>query len=94
MKIIEETDLYYIFQCEFKGMPITFSRWKHADEFVEIRVDKYFARANSYKSATDMAASTVGKAKFKELFGGIPDWIKASPNGKFTFVGVNRAMLN
>lgn len=93
MKIIEETDQYYIFQWKYDNMPITFRRWKHTD-ITEIRVNENFARANGYKSVDDMAASTIGKAKFKELFGGVPYWIKASPNGEFTFVGVNKAMLN
>jgi hypothetical protein len=95
MKIIEETDLYYIFQDEFDGMPITFRRWWYTNEFVEVRVDEYFARANGYKSVSDMESSTIGKGKFKELFGCVPDWIRASPNGGFVFVGgVDEARLN
>ncbi|MDD3040201.1 hypothetical protein [Bacteroides sp.] len=93
MKIIEESDQYYIFQWEYDNMPITFKRWKQTD-IKEIRVNEYFAKANGYTSVKDMVNQTVGQAKMNELFGGVPDWIRASPNGDFTFVGVNRAMLN
>lgn len=93
MKIIEEADQYYIFQCEYDNMPITFRHWRHAG-ITEIRVNENFAKANGYKSVTDMVNQTVGQAKFKELFGGVPDWIRASPNGEFTFVGVSKTMLN
>ena len=41
-----------------------------------------------------MAEKTIGKAKFEEMFGGVPDWIRVNPNGDFTFVGINRALLN
>jgi hypothetical protein len=41
-----------------------------------------------------MAEKTIGKAKFEEMFGGIPDWIRLNSNGDFTFVGINRALLN
>ena len=41
-----------------------------------------------------MVENTIGKAKFKELFGGVPEWIRASPNGDFTFVGVTPALFN
>ena len=77
-KIIKQVDRYDIVQWEFKGMPTTFR----------------FSKANGYKSVDDMAENTIGKAKFKELFGGVPEWIRASPNGDFTFVGVNPALFN
>ena len=71
---------------------------KHLDKYcpriVEIRVDEHFAKANGYKSVDDMAENTIGKAKFKELFGGVPEWIRASPNGDFTFVGINPILYN
>ena len=41
-----------------------------------------------------MAENTIGKAKFKELFGGVPEWIRVSPNGEFTFVGINPILYN
>ena len=93
-KIIEETDRYDIVQWEFKGMPITFRFWKDGSKIVEIRVDEYFAKANGYKSVDDMAENTIGKAKFKELFGSVPEWIRAGPNGEFYFVGVNPILFN
>ena len=93
-KIIKQVDRYDIVQWEFKGMPITFRFWKDGSQIVEIRVDEHFAKANRYKSVDDMAENTIGKAKFKELFGGVPEWIRASPNGDFTFVGVNPALFN
>lgn len=93
-KILEQTDRYDIVQWKFQGMPITFRLWKDGSQIVEIRVDEHFAKANGYKSVDDMAENTIGKAKFKELFGGVPEWIRASPNGDFTFVGVNPALFN
>lgn len=93
-KIIEQTGRYDIVQWEFQGMPITFRLWKDGSQIVEIKVDEYFAKANGYESVDDMAARTIGQTKFKELFGGVPEWIMASPNGDFTFVGVNPILLN
>ena len=93
-KIIKQVDRYDIVQWEFKGMPITFRFWKDGRQIVEIKVDEYFAKANGYKSVDDMAESTIGKAKFKELFGGVPEWIRADPNGEFYFVGVNPILFN
>ena len=93
-KIIKQVDRYDIVQWEFKGMPITFRCWKDGSQIVEIRDAEPFAKANGYKSVDEMVANTIGKAKFKELFGGVPEWIRASPNGDFTFVGVNPALFN
>lgn len=93
-KIIEQTGHYDIVQWEFQGMPITFRLWKDGSQIVEIKVDEYFAKANGYESVDDMAARTIGQAKFDEMFGGVPEWIMASPNGDFTFVGVNPILLN
>lgn len=93
-KIIEQTDHYDIVQWEFQGMPITFRLWKEGSGIIEIKVDKYFAIANGYKSVSDMAEKTVGQAKFYEMFGGVPEWIRASPNGEFTFVGINPILFN
>lgn len=93
MKIIEETEQYYISLWDYDNLPITIRYWKHTD-ITEIKLDYYFARANGYRSVDDMIASTIGKTKVKELFGGIPDWVRVSPDGGFMFVGVNKSMLN
>ena len=93
-KIIKQVDRYDIVQWEFQGMPISFRFWKDGRQIVEIKVDEYFAKANGYKSVDDMAESTIGKSKFKELFGGVPEWIRADPNGEFYFVGVNPILFN
>lgn len=93
-KIIEQTDHYDIVQWEFQGMPITFRLWKEGSGIIEIKVDKYFAIANGYKSVSDMAEKTIGQAKFNEMFGGIPEWIRASPDSEFTFVGINPILFN
>lgn len=93
MKIINDTERYRIVQWKYEGLPVTFRFWKFTD-IVEIRVDEYFAKANGYTSVKDMVNQTVGQAKMDELFGGVPDWIRASPNGDFTFVGVERSLLN
>ena len=84
-KILEQTDRYDIVQWKFQGMPITFRLWKDGSQIVEIRVDEHFAKANGYKSVDDMA---------EKLFGGVPEWIRASPNGDFTFVGINPILYN
>ena len=91
-KIIEQTDRYDIVQWEFQGMPITFRLWKDGSGIIEIKVDEYFAKANGYKSVSDMAEKTIGQAKFNEMFGGVPEWIRAS--GDFTFAGVNPILFN
>ena len=93
-KIIEQTDRYDIMQWEFQGMPITFRLWKDGSGIIEIRVDTNFAEANGYKSVEDMAEKTIGQAKFNEMFGGVPDWIRVDQNGGFTFVGINPMLLN
>ena len=41
-----------------------------------------------------MAARAIGQAKFNEMFGGIPEWIRASPDSEFTFVGINPILFN
>lgn len=41
-----------------------------------------------------MAEKTIGQAKFNEMFGGVPDWIRVDQNGGFTFVGINPMLLN
>ena len=64
-KIIEQTDRYDIMQWEFQGMPITFRLWKDGSGIIEIKVDEYFAKANGYKSVSDMAEKTIGQVKFK-----------------------------
>ncbi len=93
-KIIEQTNRYDIVQWEFQGMPITFRLWKDGSGIVEIKVDSNFAKANGYKSVDDMAAKTIGQAKFNEMFGGVPEWIRASPDGEFIFVGINPILFN
>lgn len=93
-KIIEQTNQYDIVQWEFQGMPITFRLWKDGSGIVEIKVDSNFAKANGYKSVDDMAARTIGQAKFNEMFGGVPEWIRASPDGEFIFVGINPILFN
>lgn len=61
---------------------------------VEIIHGQIIAKANGYKSVNDMAARTIGQAKFNEIFGGIPEWIRASPDSEFTFVGINPILFN
>lgn len=29
-----------------------------------------------------------------EMFGGVPEWIRASPDGEFIFVGINPILFN
>ena len=55
---------------------------------VEVIHGQIIAKANGYKSVNDMAARAIGQAKFNEMFGGIPEWIRASPDSEFTFVGI------
>ena len=61
---------------------------------VEIIHGQIIAKANGYKSVNDMAARAIGQAKFNEMFGGIPEWIRASPDSEFTFVGINPILFN
>jgi hypothetical protein len=61
---------------------------------VEVIHGQIIAKANGYKSVNDMAARTIGQAKFNEMFGGIPEWIRASPDSEFTFVGINPILFN
>lgn len=61
---------------------------------VEVIHGQIIAKANGYKSVNDMAARAIGQAKFNEMFGGVPEWIRASPNGEFTFVGINPILFN
>ena len=61
---------------------------------VEIIHGQIIANANGYKSVNDMPARTIGQAKFNEMFGGIPEWIRASPDSEFTFVGINPILFN
>ena len=93
-KIIEQTDRYDSVQWEFQGMPITFRLWKDGSGIIEIKVDKYFAIANGYKSVSDMAEKTIGQAKFNEVFGGVPEWIRTDAEGNFMFVGMNPILFN
>lgn len=64
--------------------------------FIEVEVihGQIIAKANGYKSVNDMAARAIGQAKFNEMFGGIPEWIRASPDSEFTFVGINPILFN
>lgn len=61
---------------------------------VEVIHGQIIVKANGYKSVNDMAARAIGQAKFNEMFGGVPEWIRASPNGEFTFVGINPILFN
>ena len=61
---------------------------------VEVIHGQIIAKANGYKSVNDMAARAIGQAKFNEMFGGIPEWIRASPESEFTFVGINPILFN
>ena len=61
---------------------------------IEVIHGQIIAKANGYKSVNDMAARAIGQAKFNEMFGGVPEWIRASPNGEFTFVGINPILFN
>ena len=61
---------------------------------IEVIHGQIIAKANGYKSVNDMAARAIGQAKFNEMFGGIPEWIRASPDGEFTFVGINPILFN
>ena len=93
-KIIEQNERYDIIQMNFRDLPITFRCWKDGSGIIEIRVNANFAKANGYQSVEDMSEKTIGKAKFEEMFGGVPDWIMVDQNGDFTFVGVNPILLN
>ena len=93
-KIVEQNERYDIIQMNFRSLPITFRCWKDGSGIIEIRVDANFAKANGYQSVEDMAEKTIGKGKFEEMFGDVPDWIRVDQNGDFTFVGVNRILLN
>ena len=92
--IIEQNERYDIIQMNFGNLPIIFRCWKDGSGIIEARVDDNFAKANGYQSVGDMAEKTIGKAKFEEMSGGVPNWIRVGPNGDFTFVGINRALLN
>ncbi len=61
---------------------------------VEVIHGQIIAKANGYKSVNDMAARAIGQAKFNEMFGGVPEWIRASPDGEFIFVGINPILFN
>lgn len=61
---------------------------------VEVIHGQIIAKANGYKSVNDMAARAIGQAKFNEMFGGIPEWIRTSPDSEFTFVGINPILFN
>ena len=61
---------------------------------IEVIHGQIIAKANGYKSVNDMAARAIGQAKFNEMFGGIPEWIRASPDGEFIFVGINPILFN
>lgn len=93
-KIIAQADRYDIVQWEFQGIPITFRLWKDGSGIIEIKVDSNFAKANGYKSVDDMAARSIGQTKFDEMFGGVPEWIRANRNGNFFFVGLPKHLQN
>mgnify|MGYP000990645294 CR=1 FL=1 len=76
-KIVEQNERYDIIQMNFRDLPITFRYWKDGSGIIEIKVDEYFAKANGYKSVSDMAEKTIGQAKFNEMFGGVPEWIRS-----------------
>lgn len=94
MKLIEETEQYFIFEWNYQGMPITFRRWKHPDKYVEVRVNENFAHANGYTSVEEMISRTIGESKLKEVFGCVPEWIRANERGEFFFCGQPLSMLN
>ena len=93
-KIIEETETYSVIQDEFEGLPLTIKQWKCTNEYVDIRVNDAFAKANGYKSVDDMITLTIGKAKMIEMFGGVPDWIRATSSGEFIFMTTAKDTLN
>ena len=72
-------------------MPITFRYWKDGSQIVEIKADKYFARANGYNSIDDMVASTIGD--INGIFGGVPGWVRVDPNGHFYFIEISKSIL-
>lgn len=94
MKQIEETKQYFIFEWDYQDMPITFRKWKNADGYVEIKVNENFARANGYNSVKEMIKGTIGESKLKEVFGCVPEWIRANGKGEFFFCGLPLSMLN
>lgn len=61
---------------------------------VETIYGQIIAKANGYKSVDDMAARTIGQTKFDEMFGGVPEWIRADRNGNFFFVGLPKHLQN
>ena len=93
MKVTKETSEYFITEWLYNGEPIYVRQWKRED-VTEIKVTNHFARCNGFKSVADMAAQTIGKAKFEELFGGVPEWIRVTPKGDFFFVGMPKEKLN
>ena len=92
MRIIEQTVRYDIVQWEYRNMPITFRYWKDGSQIVEIKADKYIARANGYNSIDDMVASTIGD--INGIFGGVPGWVRVDPNGHFYFIEISKSILN
>ncbi len=61
---------------------------------VEIIHGQIVAKANGYESVEDMAEKTIGQAKFNEMFGGVPEWIRTDAEGNFIFVGMNPMLFN
>lgn len=94
MKVVKETEQYFIYQWMYKDMPITIREWKLINGLIEMKVDEFFARANGFNTVNEMIAKTVGEHKIKKMFGRVPDWIRINRGGNFEFVGVNKLILN
>lgn len=94
MEIKKLTEHYKIVEDMFNGEVITFRYWYNRPNEVEVLVDDNFARANGYKSVEDMAKETIGMATFQKLYGRVPEWITATSDGEFNFIGSKRTELN
>lgn len=81
VKTIRQTDDYFIKEMDFEGIPITFRVWKNIPE-VEIKADKYLAKANNFKSVDEMLDVTIGRDIINAL-GRKPEWLKVTEQGDF-----------
>lgn len=93
-KMIQETDRCWYFEDQYEGIPI-FMRKRKVGDGVDICFNDNFAKANGYKSREDMITKTIGsKEKLLTMYGHLPKWVHATPDGRFLLIPDNESELS
>lgn len=92
-RIIKSTEQYNLVVDDFEQLPITFKVWKE-EPIIEVKIDDNFAKANGYKTVSEMFKEGIGGREIVEEMGRVPEWLRVTEDGGFYLEKIPRESLN